>query len=156
MTPLIDLGKLMFGEWDDDEWCSFDNYMIECLQIYMKKGLVKANFKNQKLKAFMVSTNSDFAYWCGLSGDKQVNGMLAKGRKQYVNYLFLDFLEVCPDAKRFGSRPISNTKFGKYLKSYSKYKFGCLPDVGRDGPGNWIQFRSKHELETNGELDMDF
>jgi hypothetical protein len=28
--------------------------------------------------------------------------------------------------------------------------------VGREGPGNWILFRSKHELETNGELDMDF
>jgi len=156
MTPLIDLGRLMFGEWDDEEWCAFDNYMITCLQIYMKHGLIKANFKNQKLKAFMVGTNNDFAYWCGLGEGRDENSMLGKGRKIYINYLFLDFLEACPDAKRFGSRPISNTKFGKFLDAYAKFKYGCKPEIGRDAPGNWIQFRSKHELETNGELDMDF
>ena len=24
---------------DDDEWCSFDNFMIECLQLYLKSGI---------------------------------------------------------------------------------------------------------------------
>jgi len=156
MTPLIDLGRLMFGEWDDEEWCSFDNYMIQCLQIYMKHGLIKAKFKNQKLKAFMMSTNNDFAYWCGLGEGREENSMLGKDRKIYINYLFLDFLEACPDAKRFGSRPISNTKFGKFIEAYSKYKYGCKPIADRDGPGNWIQFRSKHQLEVNGVIDLDF
>ena len=27
-TPLVEFGKLMFGEWDDNEWCQFDNYMV--------------------------------------------------------------------------------------------------------------------------------
>ena len=35
----MEFGKLMFGEWNEDEWCEFDNYMIGCLQEYMMHGL---------------------------------------------------------------------------------------------------------------------
>jgi len=154
MTPLIDLGKLMFGEWADDEWCTFDNYMIECLQMYMKYGLIKANFKNKKLKALIVSTNTDFSYWCGITGDKVHNPLLVKGKKSYVNHLYIDFLTSIGETAYKPS--ISITRFGKFLKSYSKFKFECQPDGDRDGVGNWIRFVSKHDLETNGELDMDF
>ena len=31
-TPLDEFGRLMFGDWNEDDWCKFDNYMIECLQ----------------------------------------------------------------------------------------------------------------------------
>jgi len=27
-TPLDEFDKLFFGDWNDDEWCAFDNYMI--------------------------------------------------------------------------------------------------------------------------------
>ena len=33
-TPLVEFGKHFFGEWDDSEWCQFDNFMISCLQMY--------------------------------------------------------------------------------------------------------------------------
>ena len=156
MTPLKDFKRLMFGEWDDDEWCAFDNYMIECLQMYMKDGLVKADFKNKKLKALIVSTNTDFTYWCGITGDKIVNTLLVKGRKLYINHLYLDFLEANGETLGYGKKSVSLTRFGKFLKAYSKYKYECKPEIDRDAPGQWIRFRSKHELETNGELDMDF
>ena len=156
MTPLKDFKRLMFGEWDDDEWCAFDNYMIKCLQMYMKDGLVKADFKNKKLKALIVGTNTDFTYWCGITGDKIVNTQLVKGRKLYINNLYIDFLEVNGETLGYGKKSISLIRFGKFLKAYSKYKYECKPEIDRDGPGQWIRFRSKHELETNGELDMDF
>lgn len=40
-TPLDEFGKLMFGDWNDDDWCEFDNYMIGCLKNYLRTGLVK-------------------------------------------------------------------------------------------------------------------
>ena len=43
-TPLVEFGKLMFGEWDDNDWCQFDNYMITNLQLYLDKGLLKSDF----------------------------------------------------------------------------------------------------------------
>ena len=38
LHPQDEFGKLFFGDWDDDEWCVFDNYMIECLQLYLNEG----------------------------------------------------------------------------------------------------------------------
>ena len=32
-SPLDEFNKLMFGDWDDAEWCVFDNYMVYCLQL---------------------------------------------------------------------------------------------------------------------------
>jgi len=45
-TPLDEFGKLMFGEWNDDDWCEFDNYMVGCLKSYLATGLVKSKFVN--------------------------------------------------------------------------------------------------------------
>ena len=41
-TPLDEFNKLFFGDWNDDEWCAFDNYMIGCLQGYLNTGLVES------------------------------------------------------------------------------------------------------------------
>ena len=49
-TPIDEFGKLMFGEWDDEEWCQFDNYMIQNLQLYLGYGLLKSHSVNQKLE----------------------------------------------------------------------------------------------------------
>ena len=49
-TPLEEFGKLMFGDWKDDEWCQFDNYMIECLQLYLERGLLESDFVNLKIR----------------------------------------------------------------------------------------------------------
>ena len=54
-TPLVEFGKLMFGEWDDNEWCQFDNFMIKCVQLYFDKGLLKSDFVNLK-------TNNEESY----------------------------------------------------------------------------------------------
>ena len=40
-TPLVEFGRLMFGEWNDAEWCQFDNYMIHNLQKYLEESRVK-------------------------------------------------------------------------------------------------------------------
>ena len=154
VTPLKEFGRLMFGEWDDTEWCSFDNYMIGCLQKYMKHGLIKAEFVNQTIKKFIESTSMDFAEYCGaIDGSKQ-NEKLNIGRKVYKQELFLDFVEQNSDYDRYGKFKLSNTKFNKWLVSFSLFEYDCMPDDGRDAPGRWIRFRNKQELETNGRMDF--
>jgi len=46
----------------------------------------------------------------------------------------------------------TRNKFYKWLVSYSNYKFGCLPEEGRDRDGRWIRFRGKEELEVQGKI----
>ena len=55
-TPLEEFGKLMFGDWNDEEWCQFDNYMIKCLQLYLEKGLQKSEFVNLKVRRLSAET----------------------------------------------------------------------------------------------------
>src|SRR5690606_34159818 len=45
-TPLDEFGHMLFGDWDDDEWLRFDNYMVNCVQYYLENGLVSHAFNN--------------------------------------------------------------------------------------------------------------
>ena len=65
-TPLDEFGKLMFGDWDEDMWCEFDNYMIKCLQLYLENGLMQSVFVNLKVRQLSAETSHDFIEWCGL------------------------------------------------------------------------------------------
>jgi hypothetical protein len=154
MTPLKEFGKLMFGEWDDDEWCQFDNYMIGCLQQYMMHGLIKSKFVNLKIRQLSAETCHEFLEWCGVIGSNNTNQKLKKNYKVYKNDLYLDFVEDNPDFAPKSKMTVSRTKFYKWLVAYSLYKYDCKPEADRDEHGRWIRFRSKHELETNGTMDF--
>ena len=82
-TPLDEFGKLMFGDWSDAEWCDFDNYMIGCLQMYLKKGLRKSEFVNLKVRQLSAETTHDFIEWCGLLDRHGENRNLITGVKLY-------------------------------------------------------------------------
>lgn len=38
--PKDEFGHLFFEDWDDEEWNRFDNFMLECLMLYLDEGLV--------------------------------------------------------------------------------------------------------------------
>ena len=65
-TPLDEFGKHFFADWNDDEWCNFDNYMVYCLSNYLTTGLVKSQFVNLKTRQLSAETSHDFIEWCGL------------------------------------------------------------------------------------------
>ena len=56
----------MFGEWNDNDWCQFDNYMITCLQLHLDKGLLKSDFVNLKTRVLSADTCHEFIEWCGV------------------------------------------------------------------------------------------
>jgi hypothetical protein len=37
-TPVDEFGKRLFDEWSEEEWCSFDNYMVQNLKTYLNTG----------------------------------------------------------------------------------------------------------------------
>jgi len=137
-TPLDDFNKLMFGDWDDKEWCSFDNYMIRCLQGYLKTSLVASRSATGKLKQFSVKTNHQFTEWCGLLDGNDENELLLLHAKINVQECYNDFIQQNPDYGSYGSVKLSRIKFGKFLKYYAEYKTGNFED-GRDAFGQWIK-----------------
>lgn len=52
-TPEDEFKHQFFSDWDEEEWQKFDNFMIRCVQFYLKNGLVeskKVNLEFRKLK----------------------------------------------------------------------------------------------------------
>jgi len=153
-TPLDEFGKLMFGDWDDDEWCQFDNYMIACLQGYLNTGLVKSKFVNLKIRQLSAETCHDFIEWCGLVDNAEPNRMLEPGERRYKQDLYLEFITEYPDYGPKAKMTISRTRFYKWLISFSIFKEGVPPEEGRDQQGRWIRFRRRSELDYQQNLEL--
>jgi len=144
-TPQDEFGKLFFGDWDDDEWCVFDNYMIECLQLYLREGLVESEFVNLKIRQLSASTSHDFIEWCGLLAGANQNEKLGIGLKIYKNELYFDFINEYPDYGPKSKMTISRQVFYKWLHFYAEYQTGLPPIEGKDMTGRWIELKEPEE-----------
>jgi hypothetical protein len=146
-TPLDEFGKLMFGDWDDVDWCEFDNYMIRCLQNYLETGLVKTTHVNLNVRKLSAETCHEFIEWCGLLKDSDNNNNVATGKRLYKNELYYRFVEEYPDYGPKSKMTISRTKFYKWLVSYALFKEGVMPEEGRDQLGRWIILKTKDTID---------
>ena len=152
-TPLEEFGKMMFGDWNDEEWCQFDNYMIQCLQLYLEKGLIKSSFVNLKIRKLSAETCHEFIEWCGVLSN-EIHPKLKTEGKVMKSELYNDFVEDNPDYAPKSKLTVSRTRFVKWLIAYSQFKYGVDPEQGRESSGRWIRFRNKHELEVQSNLDI--
>lgn len=150
-TPRDDFGKMMFGDWNDEDWCEFDNYMIGCLIFYLRNGLVKSKFVNLKIRQLSAETCHEFIEWCGLVDSNDRSNNLQSNVRLYKNELYNNFVEEYPDYGARGRMTISRTKFYKWLISYAIYKEGTMPEEDRDHIGRWIiiKKRSESDIQLN-------
>ena len=153
-TPLQEFGKLLFGDWDDQEWCKFDGYMIWCLQLYLQKGLIKSEFVNLKIRVLSAETSHEFIEWCGLIKGMQPNSKLKPKTKIYMNDLYYEFIEEYPDYGPKAKMTISRTRFYKWLNAYCLFKYNISPDEGRDGTGKWIIIKSHVDYGEQTEVNF--
>jgi DNA-binding transcriptional MerR regulator len=154
-TPLDEFGKLMFGDWSDDDWCEFDNYMIGCLKNYLRTGLVKGKFVNLKIRQLSAETCHEFIEWCGLVDVNDRSGNIESGIRLYKNDLYYAFVDEYPDYGPKSKMTISRTKFYKWLVSYALFKEGVMPEEGRDHMGRWIIIRKKQSPDVQNQLNLD-
>lgn len=112
-TPLDYFGRMLFDEWDVPEWHMFDNFMVQCAQIYLQLGLMKSDFQNIPTRIFIANTNHDFYEY---TKDHKV---YLSGVKYSRAAAYDAFLEEYPDYKhsRF-SRKIFKKCIDLYCKHY--------------------------------------
>lgn len=147
-TPLDEFGKLMFGDWNDEDWCEFDNYMVGCLKGFLNTGLVKSKFVNLKIRQLSAETCHEFIEWCGLVDNAEKHINLEPGIRLYKNDLYYMFIDEYPDYGPKAKMTISRTKFYKWLVSYALFKEGVMPEEGRDPNGRWIIIRKNFNQES--------
>ena len=130
-TPHDEFGKLFFSQWDLDEWCSFDNYMIKCLQLYLREGLVSAPFKNLKNRKFEASTSREFVTFIQenmvfFPFDVSINS----------NSVRIEFILQNPDYSK-----LSHSKWNKWMRVACKHLTGFEAEQGRNAAGVYFLFK---------------
>lgn len=141
-TPYDEFGRHFFEDWDRDEWCLFDSYMVNCLSSYMRTGLIESDFVNLKTRSLEASTCRDFIEWCGVINDEDNPHLTTDSRllcNETYNYFIIDYPDYGPRAKL----SISRTCFYRWLTAYAVFLTGVTPSKGRDKFGQWMTIHSK-------------
>ncbi|MGK9476715.1 bifunctional DNA primase/polymerase [Melioribacter sp. OK-6-Me] len=132
--PVHDFGKPFFGSWTDDEWSDFDNFMIGCLQLYLKKGLVTYEFINLDKKKMIDETCQEFVEFA-----EEIIGI---GKEYEKKELYESFKKEYEDFDK-----LTHSKFTRWLKVWGKVKNYEVQESKSGGKRN-IRFYKKEEKEA--------
>ena len=108
LTPEDDFKRQLFNDWDLIEFQKFDNYMVGCIQNFLKLGLVKQNSKNINLRKFIAETSMELYEWIN---DKENFPLNIRNDKDVI---FHNFTNEYQDYKKFLNRKTFNRWITKY------------------------------------------
>jgi hypothetical protein len=131
---VLDFGKPFFGSWADDEWSNFDNFMIGCLQLYLKKGLVTYEFVNLDKKKMIDETCQEFVEFA--------EDIIGIGKEYEKKELYESFKKEYEDFDK-----LTQSKFTRWLKVWGKVKNYEVQESKSGGKRN-IRFYKKEEKEA--------
>lgn len=135
-TPYDEFGKQLFDDWNEDEFLAFDNYMVNCIQAYLKAGLVQQTAKNIKTRKFIIETSMEFYEWVNDDDNSLTNHRMDKAE------IFERFVREYPDYKKY----LSRKKFNIWMKSYADY-MGYKFSQGRTNSSKWVLIENKNDVE---------
>jgi hypothetical protein len=114
--PVDDFGKPFFSGWNEDEWSTFDNFMIGCLQLYLNKGLIAYEYINLEKKKLIDETSPEFVEFA-----ESLTQTLSKGegfsREFEKKELYENFKK---DYEEFDK--LTQSKFTRWLKVWGRVK----------------------------------
>lgn len=140
-TPLDEFGHMLFSDWSESEWLKFDNFMINCVQYYLKNGLVKHDFNNLEVRKFIKETSFEFYEWSQDTENMPMNIRLDKAE------LFTKFCNEYQDYKKW----LSQKKFTQWLEGFGKY-YKIEFNQGRNHTMRFIEYVTEEKTETDNEV----
>ena len=136
LTPYDEFGRQLFDDWNDEDYLKFDNYMINCLQDYLKLGLIKQNAKNIKMRKFIAETSMEFYEWVSDTDNFKINS-----RNNKVQYFTL-FVNDYQDYKKY----LSQKKFTIWVKKYGNFKGFEYSDGNSQGQ-RWFKLEDNNDIK---------
>ena len=123
--PKDDFGLNFWTEWDGTEqWNLFYQFMAECLQLYLKTGLVTPVFINIERRRMRQFIGEDFISWAndyfGTLDDQDVNEIYDSdfvNRRLPRKEMFDHFIAQYPNQKKW----VSPTLFKKKIRTWCDY-----------------------------------
>lgn len=140
LTPYDEFGKQLFDDWELSEFQKFDNYMVFCLQSYLKNGLVKQNAKNLKMRKFIAETCMEFYEWIKDAENCPIG--IRNEKQQYFN----KFTEEYQDFKKW----LTRKKFNIWVQKYCSFINVQYTDGNSNGE-RWFMIGSESD-NTNEDI----
>ena len=128
--PIHEFGHSFFEGWKKEQWNQFDTFMLECVQLYLEKGLIPYPLKNMEEKQLINETSEDFAEF-----SKELQSDCRYGK----NDLYKKYLEENPDWAKLSQR-----RFTGWLKKYGKNK-GLKVEEWKSGSERYIEFKTEEQ-----------
>jgi hypothetical protein len=123
--PIHEFGKYFFENWDGDEWSRYDNFMMGCLQLYLRKGLLPYEYVNLEKKKLIDETCPEFVEFAEI---------LETGKEYEKKELYESFKKEYEDFEK-----LTQSKFTRWLKVWGKVK-GLEVKEGKSGSKRTISF----------------
>jgi len=137
-TPEDEFNRLLFDEWDETDWAKFDAFMINCIQMYLSKGLIASEYENLKVRRLGAATCHEFIEWMGLTEDSEKVDRIQIGVRVKLTDLYYSFTGDYPDYAEKSKHSISRAKFKKWVQNYLN-EFYPKSIIGRTNYGNYVE-----------------
>ena len=116
-TPIMEFGHELFNDWTQDEWAYFDNYMMNCISIYLTSGLIDMPTKNLNYRKLIdIIGNEMNIYFSGLIKNEQLNV------KKTYDDLLINFPEL--RTKKSLTQNLMTRNLQKYCE-FHNYSYDC-------------------------------
>lgn len=145
LTPSDEFGRELFDEWEIEDFNKFDNYMVECLQKYLKDGLVKQNAKNIKLRKFIAETSMEFYEWIQDQENFPINKR--NDKKTY----FENFIQEYQDYKLW----LKRKRFDIWVQKYATF-IGAEYQTDVSNGLRWFMISNENNLNEEEDDDIMF
>jgi hypothetical protein len=107
-TPVDEFGHELFNDWNDQEWARFDNYIMECVKIYLNQGLIDMPTTNLAYRKIITEIGTEcYHYFETLERNEWLN----------IKKVFDNFLHSYPEM----SKHFTQNKLTISVKKYCKY-----------------------------------
>jgi len=107
-TPEDEFKKILFHDFNNEEWNYFDNFMLYCLQYYLENGFVESISVNLELKKLLGTTGQEFFDFAeeNFNLNETYNSIVYRNKyMEEANY-----------------NKLTTQKFNLFLVHYAKYK----------------------------------
>lgn len=143
ITPFYEFGRELFSEWNEDDFSAFDNYMVYCLQVYLKNGLIQQNAKNLKLRKFIAETAYEFYEWISDNENFPLNSRNFKADK------FEQLINEYPDLKKW----LTRKRFNNWVRKYANFIDADFEQGNTNGL-RWFKIYNGEESENIDDIEF--
>lgn len=138
-TPIMEFGHELFNEWTDDEWAAFDNYMMNCISIYLENGLIDMPLKNLDYRKLLDKIGNEMnIFFGGLYKNEYLN----------IKKTYDDLLDSFPELRK---KNVSQTLMTRNLNKYCQFHDFEFENVYSGGVGKMIIKDNKQEFQPLNE-----